>query len=155
MEIGRKLCYFYWFSSLPALKTLIFGEHWRIVFPSINSSHFLYCRKCTFMTPAETLFKCSCLLESKMCLKIRIKRVAHNCHCKRSSFSNHLFYLVGMKSKHHTHQHLSLQSSSWSSCISCRLSLTWPCPSGGICVRSWCSRWWNRRVPSFFRTNRR
>lgn len=38
---------------------------------------------------------------------------------------------------------LFLQSNCWSSCTSFRPLPTWPCPSGGSFVLSWCLLWWN------------
>lgn len=35
------------------------------------------------------------------------------------------------------------QNNCWSSCTSFRPLPTWPCPSGGSFVLSWCLLWWN------------
>lgn len=48
-----------------------------------------------------------------------------------------------------------IQNNCWSSCTSCQPLPTWPCQSGGTCVLSWCLRWWSRRGPRSWRTNRR
>lgn len=47
------------------------------------------------------------------------------------------------------------QSNCWSSCTSCLPLPTWPCPCGGTCVASWCSKWWSRPAQSYSTTNRR